>query len=385
MPADLADAPDGKKDATFWVYEDIELLPTGAVMTSARKATFDERWPYAGRRGGWRPTSNKLSEAGFHYTPSSEDDDDCTCIYCGVELGGWERTDDPVHEHRRRRPECPFFLCILAEGMCMETAQSRKRSASVATEEEDEEYVEPKRTQPKRGTRTGSAQKATFTALSPDDELTRAARDAQTKPQDRRASATNPWESVDGSRIDADVEADLSIDVTETFIEEDATHTSLVEETLPTKEPQTSEAQTVSPKRASLAQRRSFARVSHPRSSLAVEEKQMSTEATTESSAEEDDLEVESIIHSEKSEPTPKTAQLPSVADFLPLPFPHLLSTDRPPPPVADPSKITVMEWAVQQQTYLLDIMRERIEARLSTVHKRNLEERRKLEKKLRA
>ena len=91
------------EDDTLYVWADADLLPNGAVMISARKATFDERWPYTGRRG-WRPTSNKvrerliqLAEAGFHYTPGSGEDDGCTCIYCGVELGGWERSDDPVY------------------------------------------------------------------------------------------------------------------------------------------------------------------------------------------------------------------------------------------------------------------------------------------------
>ena len=105
-----SDGP-GDDDDTLWVWDDEDLLPNGALMVSARKATFDDRWPYTGRRG-WRPTSNKLSEAGFHFTPTAEDEDGCTCIYCGVELGGWERTDDPVHEHQRRRPSCPFLSLL---------------------------------------------------------------------------------------------------------------------------------------------------------------------------------------------------------------------------------------------------------------------------------
>ena len=95
-------------EEAVWVWADEELLPTGPLMCSARKATFDERWPYTGRRG-WKPTSNKvcvwtrglwltsqLSEAGFHYTPTDDELDGCTCVYCGVELGGWERGDDPM-------------------------------------------------------------------------------------------------------------------------------------------------------------------------------------------------------------------------------------------------------------------------------------------------
>lgn len=96
--ARLSFGPDGPgdDDDTLWVWDDVDLLPNGAYMVAARKATFDHQWPYTGRRG-WRPTSNKLSEAGFHFTPTEEEEDGCTCIYCGVELGGWERTDDPVY------------------------------------------------------------------------------------------------------------------------------------------------------------------------------------------------------------------------------------------------------------------------------------------------
>ena len=69
----------GDDDDTLWVWDDPDLLPNGAVMVSARKSTFDSRWPYTGRRG-WRPTSNKVAEAGFHFTPTEEEEDACACI-----------------------------------------------------------------------------------------------------------------------------------------------------------------------------------------------------------------------------------------------------------------------------------------------------------------
>lgn len=54
----LSDTSMGEND-TFWTWEDEDLLPSGTVMASARKATFDDRWPYTGRRG-WKPTANKV-------------------------------------------------------------------------------------------------------------------------------------------------------------------------------------------------------------------------------------------------------------------------------------------------------------------------------------
>lgn len=47
------------EDDTLYTWRDEDYLPSGAVMISARKATFDDRWPYTGRRG-WRPTANKV-------------------------------------------------------------------------------------------------------------------------------------------------------------------------------------------------------------------------------------------------------------------------------------------------------------------------------------
>lgn len=32
-----------------------------------------------------------------------------TCIYCQCSLGGWEKADDPVKEHQKRKPECVMF------------------------------------------------------------------------------------------------------------------------------------------------------------------------------------------------------------------------------------------------------------------------------------
>jgi len=59
-----------------------------------------------------RPSSQSLAEAGFYYYPrtasATDKDDTAVCFQCGLGLDGWEPTDDPVHEHSRRRPDCPF-------------------------------------------------------------------------------------------------------------------------------------------------------------------------------------------------------------------------------------------------------------------------------------
>lgn len=97
-----------------WTWSTPELLPTSKEMIQARKESFGSQWPYDGKKG-WKPTSKKLAEAGFYFTPTDEEPDNAKCIYCNKSLGGWEKSDDPVHEHQRRVPDCAFFNCELRE------------------------------------------------------------------------------------------------------------------------------------------------------------------------------------------------------------------------------------------------------------------------------
>jgi hypothetical protein len=50
-----------------------------------------------------------MANAGFIYAPVEDSNDNVQCPYCETALDGWEMQDDPVHEHQRRRPNCPFF------------------------------------------------------------------------------------------------------------------------------------------------------------------------------------------------------------------------------------------------------------------------------------
>ena len=54
-------------------------------------------------------------------------------------------------------------------------------------------------------------------------------------------------------------------------------------------------------------------------------------------------------------------------------------------PPMPDPRKVSVLEWITQQQNYLLDTMRERIEQSLANMRRRNADERKRLEKTMRS
>ncbi|KAI0541542.1 hypothetical protein GGR58DRAFT_456429 [Xylaria digitata] len=82
--------------------------PISSEMIAARKATFSDRWPHDGKRG-WKCKTKQLVDAGWKYTPTMDSDDMATCTYCQLALDGWEPKDNPMDEHYRRSPECPFF------------------------------------------------------------------------------------------------------------------------------------------------------------------------------------------------------------------------------------------------------------------------------------
>jgi hypothetical protein len=47
--------------------------------------------------------------AGFVFSPDAEACDKVMCAYCGVELGAWDATDDPVMAHNSASPGCAFW------------------------------------------------------------------------------------------------------------------------------------------------------------------------------------------------------------------------------------------------------------------------------------
>ncbi|XP_059479670.1 E3 ubiquitin-protein ligase XIAP-like [Neocloeon triangulifer] len=51
-------------------------------------------------------TPEDLAKSGFYY---SGQEDNCRCIYCNLEVRGWEEGDTPDGEHKRWNPNCPFM------------------------------------------------------------------------------------------------------------------------------------------------------------------------------------------------------------------------------------------------------------------------------------
>lgn len=98
---------------------------------AARTATFDlgAGWCHEGKRG-WKCKTTRLVEAGWCYDPAPDVEDGTTCFYCSLSLDGWEPKDDPYEEHRRRSPECPFFvLCEQYHGPGKPKARTAKAKA----------------------------------------------------------------------------------------------------------------------------------------------------------------------------------------------------------------------------------------------------------------
>lgn len=88
-----------------------------------------------------------MSVAGWHYLSFSPSDDSVQCTYCEKSLSGFEKGDDPIEEHRRRVPDCPFFSYKMAvkpkkgkmEDLGVGATGGRGRGKSVSRQAEEGE------------------------------------------------------------------------------------------------------------------------------------------------------------------------------------------------------------------------------------------------------
>ncbi|XKL65147.1 hypothetical protein PGB90_005233 [Kerria lacca] len=53
-------------------------------------------------------TPEKMAKAGF-YVVSENEPGTVKCFVCLKTLDGWERDDDPIGEHIKHAPQCPFI------------------------------------------------------------------------------------------------------------------------------------------------------------------------------------------------------------------------------------------------------------------------------------
>ncbi|ORY64835.1 uncharacterized protein BCR38DRAFT_408599 [Pseudomassariella vexata] len=108
--------------------------PSHPDMMEARKATFTGRWPHEGKKG-WKCKIKQMVDAGWKHTPTIDSEDMATCTYCQLALDGWEPKDQPMHEHYKRSPECPFFILInqYQQGPAKKTGRAKGARASKAS------------------------------------------------------------------------------------------------------------------------------------------------------------------------------------------------------------------------------------------------------------
>lgn len=87
--------------------------PMSDHMVAARTGTFTigPGWVHESKRG-WKCKIAKLVNAGWVHDPSPDAEDGVTCMHCDLSLDGWEPKDDPAEEHKRREPNCPFFVLV---------------------------------------------------------------------------------------------------------------------------------------------------------------------------------------------------------------------------------------------------------------------------------
>ncbi|TKY89052.1 hypothetical protein EX895_001583 [Sporisorium graminicola] len=172
-------------DATgTWTWQEPDLLPTSKEMLQARKETFASQWPYDGRKG-WKPTSKKLAEAGFYFTPTDEEPDNAKCIYCSKSLGGWEKSDDPVHEHQRRVPDCAFFNCRLDDASPQPATEEQ---SSVAAADEEIQAVPPTKKGGKRAVSAGARKASISVTKGKKSAAAAAAQEKESEEEDQLAT-----------------------------------------------------------------------------------------------------------------------------------------------------------------------------------------------------
>ncbi|KAF8945569.1 hypothetical protein BGZ47_002408 [Haplosporangium gracile] len=129
------------EDGLPFRWDDEDNLPKGERMTKARLQTFGKWWPHE-RTKGWFGTTKRMANAGFIYAPTDDSDDNVQCPYCETALDGWEIDDDPVHEHQRRRPNCPFFATRAAAPTKASAAKAAKQKRKIADADDEDDQPE---------------------------------------------------------------------------------------------------------------------------------------------------------------------------------------------------------------------------------------------------
>lgn len=85
---------------------DPKALEEFAMHFEANRLESFSDWPF---QENCSCTPKRLAEAGFYHIPSESEPDAVRCFMCLKELDGWEPMDDPMLEHKKHAPKCPFL------------------------------------------------------------------------------------------------------------------------------------------------------------------------------------------------------------------------------------------------------------------------------------
>nr|POF07646.1 protein bir1 [Quercus suber] len=102
--------------------------PMSDTMVAARTFTFNvgDGWIHENKRG-WKCKIDRMVDAGWVFDPSPDTEDGVTCMHCNLSLDGWEPKDDPAGEHKRRSPDCRFFILVERYHGSLGTESKKKR------------------------------------------------------------------------------------------------------------------------------------------------------------------------------------------------------------------------------------------------------------------
>ncbi|KAL2037775.1 hypothetical protein N7G274_009500 [Stereocaulon virgatum] len=68
-------------------------------------------WPHN------HPSAIDMAAAGFYSTCNTQKQDSVDCRECGLKLNDWHPRDNPLFEHARRKPDCPFIIRNLGSAL----------------------------------------------------------------------------------------------------------------------------------------------------------------------------------------------------------------------------------------------------------------------------
>lgn len=95
-----------ENNSTMWRKNPYFGVPNNSLGINIRKETF-KQWKYE------FPEVNQMASSGLYYDPLDDrddfGDDRVVCMYCGLNLEQWERSDDPMEAHKLSNPGCWVF------------------------------------------------------------------------------------------------------------------------------------------------------------------------------------------------------------------------------------------------------------------------------------